>query len=165
MPEQRFIKVEVDWGILMAEEKGVDVVDIEEETCTQELELVLAPVDGHPGQFRVQEPYTFFGLCNVVNLGDVIETTEPTDGHCTLTRIVKRARPWCRVVNLDSFGRIKEQPLKGLLSEFMEAGGAWECSINVLRFQYPLDDGQIEPPANILELERRISAAVGNKET
>lgn len=162
MPKGAFFDVEVDWNILEAEEQGVEVSEIEEETCTQNLELYLAQVDGHPGRFRLLEPFTFFGVCNVFNLGDIIEVTDLKGNQCSLTRIVKRGRPWCHEAFLPgSYDLLNEQPLKGLLGRFMEAGGAWECSTRKVKLQYPLTDGVDGPPAHILELANQITAALG----
>jgi len=162
MPKGAFFNVEIDWAILEAEEQGVDVSDIEEETCEQVFELYLEPVEGHPDRFKLREPYTLFGVCNVFNLGDIIEVSDLEGSQCTLTRIVKRARPWCHRAFLPgSYDLLNEQPLKGLLSRFTEAGGAWECSTRTVKLQYPLDHDHDEPPAHIAELANQITDALG----
>ena len=162
MPEARFLEISVSMNAIATSNGEEAGPPGDEDDLIMWMNLLVEPVENHPSRFKLAETVTAFGLCRILNMGDVIEVEDHELEGRILSAVVERGRNWTHSALLVGGKRHLSDPtLQPLLDQLIEAGGMWELNTMRMTLQYPLVNGSSAPPGVILGLSDEINSVLG----
>ena len=92
MPETEFLNFFVGFNALHTDDTEDAGQPGDDDDTLVNIDLLVEPIDDHPTWFKMAEPFTFFGVTPLLDMGDIIQVEDSDDYGPLITKVIERGR-------------------------------------------------------------------------